>query len=549
MVVAVLVLVAVSGGSASADKIRVRSTTDTVDAGLVDGLLRPAYLAAQPGDELDYTAVGTGKALDDARAGLADVVITHAPTLEKQFVDEGFSLEPAGRAIFYSDYVIVGPLTDPAGVAADAPHDAVAAFEDVAVSGAANGATFVSRGDNSGTNVQEQLMWGLTTDPPVTKQIASNAGTATDRFEPGTGGTNPDWYKKTNKGQAASLLLASACNTVTFPNGNCYTIVDRGTFNRLVDNGTITNMKIVSERNTADARGGRDLLINPFSVYIVSPGKMAALGLPAPNVAAAQRLVDFLVSPGFQNAVDTFPTTTDPAFRQDAFPSVALTQPIPTTADAGATITFVLHLANRQPGAPLVSGMPVQLQQSTDGGQTYVNVGAASPTNADGNVAFVPVIHSTTRYRVSLGLFQGTSWNAFSPNTQDLGVVSVAAPPAPTPVTPVDKGKPKVSKLVHTGSRFGLTVSEAAKITFSVRKRVVLRVRRGKRTATVVTFRQARHGTLRAKKAGRVSLTYTKPLGSGTYRLSVVVTDTAGNTTRKTVGFKVKPKKRARIAG
>jgi tungstate transport system substrate-binding protein len=146
---------------ATADQIRVRSTTDTVDAGLLDGLLRDAFMQAQPGDTLQYTAVGTGKALDDARAGLADVVITHAPSLEAQFVSDGFSLG-LGRQIFYSDYVIVGPTDDPAGVAAAHPHDAIGAFEDIATAGDANPNTvrFDSRGENSGTNVQEQLMWG-----------------------------------------------------------------------------------------------------------------------------------------------------------------------------------------------------------------------------------------------------------------------------------------------------------------------------------------------------------------------------------------------------
>ena len=522
--------------AASADDIRVQSTTDTVDAGLVEGLLRPAYLAAQPGDTLQYTAVGTGKALDNARAGLADVVITHAPTLEAQFVAEGFSLENAGRAIFYSDYVIVGPTSDPAGVANVAAHDAIGAFEAIASAGAAGNATFVSRGDNSGTNVQEQLMWGLTTT--VEKAIASNAGTATDRFEPGAGSpiVYPAWYVKTNKGQAASLQDASVCDTTTFPNGGCYTIVDRGTFNRLVNNGTITNMKVVSERNTANVRGGRDLLINPFSVYIVNPQKMAALALPAPNVAAATRFVNFLVSPGFQNAVDTFPNTTDPAFRQDAFPEISLTQPIPASASAGATIALSLHVANRQPGAPVVSGMPIQLQQSTDGGASWFDAGGPGVTDAGGNVAFAPVIQSTTRYRVSTGVFKSTFWNAFSPNTQELGVVSVAAVPPPTPL---DKKKPRLSRLTHTKRRLALTVSERCRIAFGIKKRVVRKVRRRGRLVNVVSFKLARKGTLRATKAGRIGKTFKRPLTNGSYRLTLRLTDAAGNTTRRTVRFKL----------
>lgn len=541
-----LIAVVCSAASASADTIRVQSTTDTVDAGLVEGLLRPAYTAAQPGDTLDYTAVGTGKALDNARMGLADVVITHAPTLEQQFAADGFSLEGAGRAIFYSDYAIVGPTSDPAGVAAAAAHDAISAFEAIAVAGGGGTATFISRGDNSGTNVQEQLMWGLTTDPPVTKQIASNAGSATNRFEPGSGGTYPAWYAKSNQGQAASLQTASACNTATYPNGGCYTMVDRGTFNRLVNNGTITNMKIVSDRNTPAARGGRDLLINPFSVYIVNPAAALPMGSPVPNVTAARRFVDFLVSPGFQNAVDSFPTATDPAFRQDAFPSIEVTQALPATLPAVAVAaasgppTLSLHLANRQPGAPAVVGMPVQLQQSVDGGQTYTDVGAAVATDANGNVSFTPTITGTTHYRASTGRFQATSWNAFSPNTQDVGVVSVATVPPPTRL---DKVKPKLSKLIHTRARLSLIVSERSRIAYSIERRVTRKVRRGKRTVRVVRFREVKQGTLRATKPGKVGLTFKRPLKAGRYRLTLRVTDAAGNVTRKTVSFKVKQRK------
>src|SRR5262245_61114656 len=227
---------------AAADTIRVSSTTDTVDAGLVEGLLRDAYHQAQPGDTLQYSGVGTGRALTDAKNGLADVVITHAPLLEAQFVADGYSLG-LGRQIFYSDYVIVGPKDDPAGVAAKHPHDAIGAFEDIAAAGAADATKvrFRSRADASGTNVQEQVMWGMST---ITKQKASNAPAGdTTRFEPGTGGTYPDWYVRQTGGQAENLGRVEAC--VVAGNG-CYTMLDRGTFNKQVNDGVVTHLKIVS---------------------------------------------------------------------------------------------------------------------------------------------------------------------------------------------------------------------------------------------------------------------------------------------------------------
>lgn len=528
MLRAVVVLALVSGlgaaTTASADTIRVQSTTDTVDAGLVDGLLRPLYAQAQPGDTLQYTAVGTGRALDNARAGQGDVVITHAPSLEQQFVTDGFSLEPAGRAIFYSDYVIVGPRSDPAHVATLAPHDAISALEDIATAGATRTATFVSRADNSGTNVQEQIMWGMTSG--LTLQRASNAGTATNRFEPqgATAGTYPDWYGRSGKGQAANLQDADVCNAGTYPDGGCYTMVDRGTYNRLVNNGTVTNLAIVSQDNDASARGGKDLLINPFSVYVVNPD--AVRGLTTVNVAAAQRFVDFLTSAQFQNAVDSFPTATDPAFHADAFPRVTLTPPLAPTAAAGGVVTFRLNLANKQPGTPAVNGMPVQLQQSTDSGRTWTDVGTAQPTDGNGNLTLKATIARTTAYRLSLGRFQATSWNAFSPNTQDLGVVTVATPPAPRPL---DRAAPRLHDLKLGRKAITVKVNEAGTVRATISKRVVKHVRRGRHLRKVVVFHKVRTAHARVGRAGTVTLRWSRALPAGTYRVGLRATDLRHN--------------------
>ncbi|HZV73053.1 MAG TPA: substrate-binding domain-containing protein [Conexibacter sp.] len=521
-------LCVITASSASADPIRVQSTTDTVDAGLVDGLLKPLYAQAHPGDTLQYTAVGTGRALDNAKNGLGDVVITHAPTLEQQFVTDGWSLESAGRAIFYSDYVIVGPTGDPAGVRLTAPHDAISALEAIATAGSGGTATFVSRGDNSGTNVQEQLMWGLTST--VAKQAARNANGAAGRFEPSDGvGGYPAWYVQSGKGQAGNLGDADVCATA---NGGCYTMVDRGTYNRLLDSGTITHLAIVSQSNAAEARGGKDLLVNPFSVYVVNPARVGGV-----DVAAAQRFVDFLTSRQFQDAVDTYPTTTDPAFHADAFPSVALTSPFAATASAGAHVTLSLRLANRQPGAPVVNGMPVQLQQSTDGGRSWADAGGPQTTDASGAVTFTPTIASTTTYRVSLGRFQATSWNAFSPSTQDLGVVSVVAPPAPRSL--VDHTKPTVRRLALTRTRLTLTISEPGTVKATIAKRTVRHVRRHGRLRFVVTFRTVRSATRRAAKAGVVTLQWQRKLPAGTYRVTLRATDLDGNVRVERVALRI----------
>jgi hypothetical protein len=205
---------------------------------------------------------------------------------------------------------------------------------------------------------------------------------------------------------------------------------------------------------------------------------------------------------------------------------VTVTTPLAATATARAHLTLSLELANRQPGTPLVSGMPVQLQQSTDGGADWSDVGAVQATNASGDVTLAATIASTTVYRISLPRFQATSWNAFSPNTQDLGVVGVAAPPAPRAI---DRRAPRLSRIVLGRRLVTVRVSEAAKLRATVSKRVVRHVRRNGRMRTVVTFRPARVVRVRATRAGLVTLRWSRALPAGSYRIGLRATDAAHN--------------------
>src|SRR3954454_16190844 len=94
---------------APASDVIVQGTTDVRDAGLLGDVIVPGFQAAYPQYTLKYIAVGTGQALTNAEAGQGDAVLTHAPSLEEQFVAKGFSDERYGRAVFYPDYVIIAP--------------------------------------------------------------------------------------------------------------------------------------------------------------------------------------------------------------------------------------------------------------------------------------------------------------------------------------------------------------------------------------------------------------------------------------------------------
>ena len=381
--IAALFLLSASLATA-ATPVLVQGTTDVRDAGLLEERIEPGFHTAYPEYELKYIAVGTGQAIANAKAGQADALVVHAPSQEKTFVEEGYSLEPRGRAIFYSDYVIPGPLGDPAGVLASAEHNAALAFELIAKAGEEGKANFVSRGDNSGTNTQEKAIWKLT------KVELNKLG------EPGPAGTETDasWYHKAGAGQAETVLLTQQC---PFSGGGCYEMTDRGTFNRLVANGKVTELQIVSENNEASAPGGQNLLTNPFSVYAINPAKEPGINV---NVEGAKALIAYLTSEAFQAELASFPNTTAPAFFADAHPKMSASA-VPGTLDQGTKFTVSGSIASLLPGAQAVAGVAVNLQEAPIGGSTYTTIASAT-TGADGSYSVQGTADKEGQLRVEM---------------------------------------------------------------------------------------------------------------------------------------------------
>ena len=119
-----------AGMALAQDKfIVMASTTSTEQSGLFGHLL-PAFKAAS-GIDVRVVALGTGQALDMARRGDADVVFVHDQPAEEKFVAEGWGLKRL--PVMYNDFVLVGPKSDPAGVAG---KDIVAALGKLATGGA-----------------------------------------------------------------------------------------------------------------------------------------------------------------------------------------------------------------------------------------------------------------------------------------------------------------------------------------------------------------------------------------------------------------------------
>src|SRR5919199_6709205 len=125
------------------------TTTSTQDSGLLDTLI-PQF-EQQSGYRVKTVAVGSGAAIALGQRGESDVVLAHAPENEKQFVASGAGVDR--QLVMYNDFILVGPAADPARV--QGKQDVLDALRAIA-----NGkATFVSRGDKSGTNQLELKLW------------------------------------------------------------------------------------------------------------------------------------------------------------------------------------------------------------------------------------------------------------------------------------------------------------------------------------------------------------------------------------------------------
>mgnify|MGYP001819876409 CR=1 FL=1 len=241
--------------------VRLATTTSTENSGLLDALL-PRFEAAS-GYRVHVIAVGTGKALRMGRDGDVDVVLVHAPAAEQRFVDLGFGEQRL--PVMFNDFVLVGPRTDPAGLAQAA--DAADAMARIS----ASRATFVSRGDDSGTYKKERLLW---------KQA--------DLIPEGA------WYREAGQGMGKVLQMADEMDA--------YTLTDRGTWLAYRDK---SRLKVTFE--------GDEGLFNPYSIIEVN-----AVRYPELNHRGAQALIGWIRGTEGQQAIAAFRKSGEQLFTPSA---------------------------------------------------------------------------------------------------------------------------------------------------------------------------------------------------------------------------------------
>lgn len=254
----ITIILVIVGSSCSSEPARLvlATTTSIYDSGLLAEIL-PDF-EARYNTQVDIVAVGTGQAISLGERGDADVLLVHDQEKEQDFVDAGFGSERI--PVMYNDFIIVGPLDDPAGIAG--LQDATKAFKEIAL----NMAAFVSRADQSGTHSREMKIWdmiGIIPDPSAS------------------------WYYAIGQGMGETLQFAQE--------SKAYTLADRGTYIALKEN--LGELMVVvggsSIENNSDPN-----LINEYSVIPVIPTGSAT----GPS-ALAEAFAEWLVSKETQEKI------------------------------------------------------------------------------------------------------------------------------------------------------------------------------------------------------------------------------------------------------
>src|ERR1700726_4581846 len=243
-ILALLATVGALGVCSAAEQSIVLASTTSVEASGLLAQILPQF-TAKTGITVNVVAQGTGKALDTARRGDADILLVHDPEAEQQFMDEGHG--GRGRGIAGSWFLIVGPAADPAHVRGG--NDSIAALQAIALARA----PFVSRGDNSGTHATELRLWKIAGKVPDTLSLEK-------------------WYRDIGGGMGQALNAASAMNA--------YTLTDRGTWLGFKNKGSLV---IIIE--------GDPRLINRYDVIELNPRKHGVAKLNS-----AKTFADWLVS-------------------------------------------------------------------------------------------------------------------------------------------------------------------------------------------------------------------------------------------------------------
>jgi tungstate transport system substrate-binding protein len=168
----------------------VSTTTSLYETGFLD-ILKQSFEQKNPGYNVSFISQGTAQAIQTAKAGQADMILVHDPPQELAFLNDSYGVNR--KIIAYNFFILVGPSSDPAGITGFSPLDAFKKIKAAADSGKA---TWVSRGDGSGTHSKERRLWASAGFNHT--EIRANS-----------------WYLESGSGMTQTLQLADQKNAYT----------------------------------------------------------------------------------------------------------------------------------------------------------------------------------------------------------------------------------------------------------------------------------------------------------------------------------------------
>jgi tungstate transport system substrate-binding protein len=273
-VIAILLIYGVALGE---DKIiKMATTTSTQASGLLDILL--PELENDTGIRVKVFAKGTGAAIRDGMDGNVDVIFVHAKEREEEFIKEGYGTKR--YAVMHNDFVILGPLDDPAGIRGRTNAT-------VALAGIVKAkALFISRGDDSGTHTKEQALWkisGVSLEVRKTEILKKGKKTEICFVFPEN---SMDWYISIGQGMGKTIIYADE--------KHAYTLSDRGTYIKYkYGRKESIDLEIMCE--------GDSFLNNPYGVIPVNPARH-----PHVKHELAEKFATWLISPKAQSLIANY---------------------------------------------------------------------------------------------------------------------------------------------------------------------------------------------------------------------------------------------------
>jgi len=240
-------------GAATEKRLVLAAAASLQDSGLLDHLL-PIF-QQNTGIVVTVRAQPSGAALRLAREGKVDAVLLDDYDQELKAIEDGSCVDR--RDIMYSDLVLVGPQSDPAGV------EGMASIIDAAKLIASSQSLFVARGDDSHVAATERGMWD-----EAEVAVGSEATRA--------------WYLVSGSEAGRSLGMAAS--------RNAYTLADRASWLRFRNRGRLRVLVQDDPR-----------LVVQFGAMAVNPARH-----PGIHAAAAKAFVEWLSSKDGQAAIVQF---------------------------------------------------------------------------------------------------------------------------------------------------------------------------------------------------------------------------------------------------